>query len=203
MHGEGQRLWRWPGDGVDVRQRRHGGFGLPGCGGSAGTPSSSAGPGAGGMGGSVGSNGFTGGGGGAGYYGGGGGGGGTAFDTGGGGGGGSDFCASLSSPLSLNSCAVTGQTSFFGASVTISYIGPSDLASTLVSDSSGLGPGKALTKKAMGIEAAVNAGDTAIACAGVTDYLGLVHAQTGKKLSTDQATLLTTDANNLATALGC
>ncbi len=49
----------------------------------------------------------------------------------------------------------------------------------------------------------MNAGDTATACADVTNFLGLVKAQTGKKLSTANARLLTTDAMNLQAALGC
>jgi hypothetical protein len=49
----------------------------------------------------------------------------------------------------------------------------------------------------------VNAGQTATACAEITDYLALVKAQTGKKLMTDQANQLTTEATDLADALGC
>ena len=81
----------------------------------------------------------------------------------------------------------------------------SDLATTLVADSTGIGPGKALPNKAAAIQTAVNANppQTATACAGITDYLGLVKAQTGKKLTQPEAAVLTTDANNLAAALGC
>jgi hypothetical protein len=81
----------------------------------------------------------------------------------------------------------------------------SGLAANLVTDSTGIGPGKALENKATAIQAAVNATppQTATACAGITDYLGLVNAQTGKKLSAGQTTQLTTDADKLATALGC
>jgi hypothetical protein len=90
------------------------------------------------------------------------------------------------------------------ASVAISYtLTASDLAATLVSDSTGVAPGTALADKAAAIQAAVNAGQTAIACADITDYLGLVKAQTGKKLSASDSTTLTNDANNVATALGC
>jgi hypothetical protein len=90
------------------------------------------------------------------------------------------------------------------AQVTITYaFTAAQLAETLVSDSAGQGPGKALSAKATAIQAAVNAGQTAIACAGITDYLGLVNAQTAKKLDPAEATLLATDAANLADALGC
>jgi hypothetical protein len=78
-----------------------------------------------------------------------------------------------------------------------------DLAAQLVSDTDHLKPGKALTSKAAAIQAAVGAGDTATACADITDYLGLVQSQTGKKLTTSQAAALTTDADNLAAALDC
>ncbi len=76
-------------------------------------------------------------------------------------------------------------------------------AAQLVSDSAGLGPGKALTNKALAIQAAVDAGDAANACADITDYLGLVNAQTGKKLSSTEANQLTSDAMDLDTTLGC
>jgi hypothetical protein len=78
-----------------------------------------------------------------------------------------------------------------------------ELAPPLVTDSTGIGPGKALANKAKAIQTAVNAGQTAIACARITDYLALVKAQTGKKLTTDQATQLTTEATDLADELGC
>jgi hypothetical protein len=64
------------------------------------------------------------------------------------------------------------------------------------------GPGTALADKATAIQTAVNAGNKATACAGITDYLGLVKAQTGKKLSAADAATLTSDANNLRAALG-
>jgi hypothetical protein len=79
----------------------------------------------------------------------------------------------------------------------------SDLAATLVSDAKGLPPGTSLPDKATVIQTAVTAGNTATACADITNFLGLVKAQTGKKLTTAQVSLLTTDADNLATALGC
>ena len=140
----------------------------------------------------------AGGGGGGGYYGGGAGGGGQ--DGAGGGGAGSSFWASGAIDTSLNpNASATGP-----ASVTISYTIPaSTLAAQLVTASAGKGPGKALPNKAAGIQAAVNAGQTATGCADITDYLGLVKAQTGKTLTTAQANQLTADAHNLAAALGC
>jgi hypothetical protein len=85
------------------------------------------------------------------------------------------------------------------------YVSPaaSGLAGQLVTDAYHDNPGDALANKALGIQTAVNAGQTVTACADVTDLLGLVRAQTGKHLSEATATKLTTDANNLAAALGC
>lgn len=84
----------------------------------------------------------------------------------------------------------------------------SGLAQKVVDDTSSLKPGTALTDKATAINAAVTTipQQTAAACADITEFLGLVKAQTGKKLTTGPngtATLLTTDANNLAATLGC
>ena len=89
------------------------------------------------------------------------------------------------------------------STVTVYALTGSAQAATLVTDSTGLPPGKALAAKATAIQTAVKDLHTATACAGITDYLGLVRAQTGKKLSNAQAAELTTDATNLATALGC
>jgi hypothetical protein len=85
------------------------------------------------------------------------------------------------------------------------YVSPSasGLAAQLVTDADHLGPGHALADKAAAIQTAVNAEDTATACADITDFLGLVTAQTGKKLSQSDATELRNDATSLAAALGC
>jgi hypothetical protein len=96
-----------------------------------------------------------------------------------------------------------GSSGVLASAELFSLLTPADLAAQLVADSSGKGPGKALADKATAIQTAVNAGQTATACAGITDYLGLVKAQTGKKLTIAQANQLTTDATDLADALGC
>jgi hypothetical protein len=83
------------------------------------------------------------------------------------------------------------------------FSSPADLAAVLVADSSGKGPGKALVNKARRIQTAANAGQTATACAGINGYLGLVKAQTEKKLTAAQANQLTTQATDLADTLGC
>jgi len=100
---------------------------------------------------------------------------------------------------------LTNETAANGAaSVTISYmLSASDLAAKLVSDSAGKGPGTALANEATAIQTAVNAGNKVTACAGITDYLGLVNAQNGKKLSPADAATLTSDARALFATLGC
>jgi hypothetical protein len=77
------------------------------------------------------------------------------------------------------------------------------LAATLVTDSTGVGPGRALFAKASAIQTAVSSGQTATACVDITNYLGLVNSQSGKKLTATKAATLTTDADNLAAALRC
>ncbi len=78
---------------------------------------------------------------------------------------------------------------------------PNDSAQ-LINDSNQRGPGKALAEKATEIQTAGGAGDTTT-CADITDYLALVRAQTGKKLTPELASVLTTDAQNVASDLGC
>jgi hypothetical protein len=117
---------------------------------------------------------------------------------GGGGGGGSNYTGTATSTT------VTDGYQSGNGQVTISYALPaSALAAQLVTDADHLAPGTALADKAAAIQTAVNSGATSTACADITNFLGLVKAQTGKKLSPANAALLTTDANNLATALGC
>ena len=120
---------------------------------------------------------------------------------GGGGGGGSDYTGSATG------VTVTDSDQSGNGQVTITYtLNANTLAAQLVTDADHLPPGAALAKKAAAIQTAVNAGNTATACAGITDFLGLVNAQTGKKrakLNQDQATQLTNDAHALAAALGC
>ena len=163
--------------------------------GLCGTPTSDGEDGSSLAGGKGGSGNAGGGGGGGGYFGGGGGGGGCS-SGGGGGGGGSSYGVGpgLSNEMTTSD----------PASVTISYtVSAPDLAAQLLSDSAGKGPGMALAGKANAIQAAVDAGQTGSACAGISTYLMLVNAQTGKKLGSADAVLLSTDATSLADVLGC
>jgi hypothetical protein len=89
-------------------------------------------------------------------------------------------------------------------------VSASEMVRELLVGSIGVGPGNGrpgstLAIKAMTIQAAVDANppNTSTACAGITDYLRLVQSQAGKHLSVANAATLTTDADNLAAALGC
>ena len=160
---------------------------LPGGGGAGGNQTGTSGSGQLGVGSD---DAVLGGGGGGGYY--GGAGGGRAVGGGGGG--------------SFGPAGTTFQTGVQpgDGQVIISYTIPAaTLAGQLVTDADHLGPGAAFGGQAMAIQAAVKLGDTATVCTDITDFLGLVESQTGKKLSSADSKLLTTDANNLAAALGC
>ena len=77
-----------------------------------------------------------------------------------------------------------------------------DWRDACVADSTAVGPGKARAH-ATAIHTAVSSGQTATACARITDYVALVKAQTGTKLSSEQGNPLTTEATNLADGVGC
>ena len=64
-------------------------------------------------------------------------------------------------------------------------------------------PGKALGDKVKQIQAYVAANDKAAACTGLNDFINLVKAQKGKKLTDAQAADFTAQANAIKTTLGC
>jgi hypothetical protein len=114
--------------------------------------------------------------------------------------------AAGSAVVAVALAAVVSTASFSQApEVVISYtpLTANDLAAKLVRDSTGKGPGKPLENEAAAIQAAVSAGNKATVCADIIDYLGLVKAQTNKKVTVAEGTLLTTDATDLANAVGC
>jgi hypothetical protein len=74
---------------------------------------------------------------------------------------------------------------------------------TLRSASVGVDPGKSLVSKVDEITAAVQAGQTAVACGGLTGYVNEVNAQSGKKIPTLTATALIASARQIAAVLGC
>ena len=77
------------------------------------------------------------------------------------------------------------------------------LLQILLADATGVVPGKSLADKVRSIQAALAAGDTATACATLSEFLSQVQAQTGKSLTAAQAALLTSDARAVGTAIPC
>jgi Glycine rich protein len=135
-------------------------------------------------------NSIGGGGGGGGLYGGGGGGG------AGGGGGGSGF-----GPAGV--AFETGVRSGNGL-ITISYATPvTDQLSTLLAAVTGVGSGKSLADKVTLIQGYVAANNQPAACTTLNDFINLVKAQIGKKLTIAQAASFTAQATAIKTTLGC
>ncbi|MCM2309835.1 MAG: hypothetical protein NDI84_00410 [Steroidobacteraceae bacterium] len=73
----------------------------------------------------------------------------------------------------------------------------------LAEDVTGAGPGASLADKIAIVRAHFDAGDVAAACAMLTDFQNQASAQAGKKLTIEQATSLTGQAQTIRNALGC
>jgi Tol biopolymer transport system component len=84
---------------------------------------------------------------------------------------------------------------------TVDQIG--DLIALVNSFSLTKGAGASLIAKLQDALAAINASDTAMACDSLTAFVNETQAQSGKKLSTDQASQLINSANQIKTGLGC
>lgn len=172
-----------------------GGFPLPGLGGTqtaGGEAGGGAVDGALGVGGAGSCDGPSqcGGGGGGGLYGGGGSGG------SGGGGGGSGF-----GPAGV--VFETGVRSGHGL-ITISYTTPiNDQLTTLLTAVTGVGSGKSLADKVKQVQAYVAANNQPAACSTLNDFINLVKAQTGKKVTAAQAASFIAQATAIKTTLGC
>ena len=67
----------------------------------------------------------------------------------------------------------------------------------------GVGPGHSLAGKVSAIQGYVAANDTADACAALGAFINEVNAQTGKKISSAQASSLLARAEDIETALSC
>jgi hypothetical protein len=67
----------------------------------------------------------------------------------------------------------------------------------------GVGPGKSLSDKVTEIRTEVAANDTKDACANLASFIGLVKAQTGKKIESTLAESFVAQAQSIETALGC
>jgi hypothetical protein len=73
----------------------------------------------------------------------------------------------------------------------------------LLADSQGVGTGTSLADKVTTAESFYNAGDTADACGTLDAYIHEVNAQTGKSITSTEATQLIDEVNSLKTAIGC
>lgn len=73
----------------------------------------------------------------------------------------------------------------------------------LAGDVSGAGPGSSLANRIATVKAYYAAGDVPASCALLTDFQKQVSAQAGKKLTIEQATSLSGQAQTIRTALGC
>jgi len=177
--------------------------GMTGCGGggSGGDPGTSFMGGAGGrpagteggLGVGGGSSRRVGGGGGGGLYGGGSGGEPSANGGGAGGGGGG---SSLGTFVRLADRSETPE-------IAITYASFGEQHAALLASVAGVGPGKSLANKARQIQAAADANNHSGACATLAAFIHEVRAQTGKKLTAEQAASLTMQAENLQTTLSC
>ena len=79
----------------------------------------------------------------------------------------------------------------------------SDLIALVESFGLPRGPENSLITKLDHALAALEASDTATACSDLTSFINECQAQSGKKLTADQATQLITSANQIKTDLGC
>ena len=77
------------------------------------------------------------------------------------------------------------------------------LLNTLLSASTGVGPGGSLTGKVASIQAALAAGDTATACGTLSAYIHQVNAQTGNKIPAATAADLIAQAEAIRAEIGC
>ncbi len=74
---------------------------------------------------------------------------------------------------------------------------------SLLTQVTGVGPGTSLADKVKQIQANVAAGNKAGACGGLVNFIGLVNAQKGKKLTSTQAASFVAQAQYIETTLGC
>jgi K319L-like, PKD domain len=88
-------------------------------------------------------------------------------------------------------------------SVTITVSSVNEQLTALYNAVKNTPPGKALGDKVKKIQAYVAANNKAGACAGLNDFINLVKAQKGKKLTNAQVADFTAQANAIKTTLGC
>jgi streptogramin lyase len=106
------------------------------------------------------------------------------------------------------SCKVTAtyglvQVTVSATSTEVTVEGAAEQSSQLANAVVGIGPGASLAHKASAIQDDVAANSTSGACEGLVAFGNEVRAQSGKKLSTTQATSLLARAKGIEAALGC
>jgi hypothetical protein len=88
-------------------------------------------------------------------------------------------------------------------SAAVAVRGAAEQLEDLAAAVEGVGPGKSLAAKVSAILGYVAANDTAAACATLDDLINEVSAQAGKKLGTELAAALISQAHDIQAALGC
>ena len=89
------------------------------------------------------------------------------------------------------------------ASFTVTVQGASDQLAALSAAVSGVGPGSSLADKVRQIRADVTAGNSSGACGLLNAFVNEVNAQTGKSISSSQASSLIAAAANIEAVIGC
>jgi hypothetical protein len=90
-----------------------------------------------------------------------------------------------------------------GEPIGVAVESPGDALPRLLTAVTGAGPGKSLANKVNVIQADVAANNKTDACGELNAFINEVKAQTGKRLTTEQAASFTSQAKGIKTALGC
>jgi hypothetical protein len=88
-------------------------------------------------------------------------------------------------------------------SFTVHVSGASGQLADLLASVTGIGPGSALADKVAGAQSALDAGNVPVACSALESFIGLVTAQTGKKLTLVQASTLIASAQQIESVVAC
>jgi HYR domain/FG-GAP repeat len=88
-------------------------------------------------------------------------------------------------------------------SFTVHVSGASGQLPDLLAAVTGIGPGSALLDKVALAQSALGAGNVPAACSALDSFIGLVTAQTGKKLTVGQASILIASAQQIESVLAC